>query len=138
MGVVQVTERKTPGASRAFWCRLGKTGSADRRIQRAQGIGDVDAAGAVDVLAGVHAAERGAAGAADWLTGLGRCSACVGAAAGALARWPVSLAESLNTATACTSSAACVRKLLAAAAISSTNAAFCCVAWSICCTASPI
>jgi L-ribulose-5-phosphate 4-epimerase len=38
-----------------------------------------------------------------------------------------------NTATACTSCCACCCRLSAAAALSSTSAAFCCVAWSICC-----
>jgi hypothetical protein len=43
----------------------------------------------------------------------------------------------LNTATACTNCCACTFRLSAAAALSSTSAAFCWVAWSIWLTASP-
>ena len=46
--------------------------------------------------------------------------------------------DSLNTATASTSAWDWLLRLLAAAAISSTSAAFRCVVWSICATASPI
>ncbi len=57
------------------------------------------------------------------------------AAAGALGTGAERSVPSLNTATACSSWPACWRMLSAAAALSSTSAAFCCVARSICVTA---
>ena len=77
---------------------------------------------------------RGAAPRKAGPAGAGARHATAAAVGGVI--WEV-LPDSVNTATVPTSSCACDFRLLAAAAISSTSAAFCWVTWSICITASP-
>ncbi len=85
----------------------------------------------------VLAAVVGAGAAAGLATGVAAGLAAAAGAPAGLGGAAASPCASRNTATACTSWLAWLRRLSDAAALSSTSAAFCCVARSICVTASP-